>query len=612
MKGFQLTASMAALILMANAALAQTPPPTAPAGKAQAARDAERALWTPGEARYLRSWMVMGAAQRPADEAGLRSTNLWKPVTAWDDPVDLTASGAEGRWLYALALVRRDAEGPAELSLGAGGPLAAWVNGAPVALPERPSGLYDTVRVPVSLNAGNNVVLLRAERGSGATVLTARILLPAQPLPDLRLQPGVWTDGDQLQVRTDAAPAPGTVTVLVTAPGGREMGRIEAGRGAIAALPTADWPDGPYEVEVRGTSAAGRPLRAFSPWYKGDMAPAAKALLDQAAAATGADAEAGHWRMLADLVKDRAGPDLSRLKDAYASVHSALMEAAEMRLGPQAAIRPLGFTRLAWVDPLDGSTQFCRANLPADYDPARPWPTVLNLHGANGAQPPYIRYWSVDARHGAASERWPVIWIEPHGRGTNGYMGPGERDVLNCLAAARARLNVDPTRTYLTGGSMGGKGTWLIGSRHAGVFAALAPVFGGADLRLDPQFGRDDPAADRPMERWTREIESDFVGLEALNNTPVFVLQGDQDAAADPRQARHAVAMLQRWGYDVRYREYPGRVHEALEGWEDLVVGWFLQHRLAEAPARSGCALPTCARPAPTGWRSMARWLHCR
>lgn len=326
MKGFRLAALpaafLAALSVLSNAAWAQIAPSTAPADKSQAVQEAERVLWTPGEARYLRSWLVMGAAERPADEAGLRSTADWKPVVAWDDVVDLTAAGTEGRWLYALALVRRDAEGPAELSLGAGGPLAAWVNGAPVALPERPSGLYGAVRVPVRLNAGNNVVLLRAERGSGATVLTARILSPSQPLPDTRLQPGAWTDGDQLRVRTDAAPAPGTVTVLVTAPGGREMGRLEAARGTIAALPTTGWPDGPYEVEVRGISAAGRPLRAFSPWYKGDMAPAAKALLDQAAAATGVDAESGQWRMLADLVKDRAGPDLSQLKDAFGSVHS--------------------------------------------------------------------------------------------------------------------------------------------------------------------------------------------------------------------------------------------------------------------------------------------------
>lgn len=584
--GFRLMAAMA-LALATTLAWAQTPPPSQPVPPvmSQAIRDASRLLWSPGEAPYLRRWTVKGVAEPLADEAKVASGPDWKPLATWDDLVDLTAAGAGERWLYASAVVQRDADGPAELSLGAGGVLSAWVNGQPVSLSGSPTGLYDAVRIPVRLQKGANAILLRAERGAGATLLSARILSPGQPLPDIRLEPGAWDQDGQLKVRTDSLPRPGTVEVVVTAPGGREVGRVSAPRGTIASLPTAGWPDGPYDVEVRATSAYGKPVAAYAPWYKGDMAAAAKALLAQAAAATSADAEAGHWRMLAALVADRAGTDLSRLKDAYGSVHSALMEVAEMRMGSQVAIRPSGFVRLAWADPLDGSIQFCRAYLPTGYDPARAWPAVLYLHGANPGAPPYVRYWNVDLRHTGLPERWPVIWIEPHGRGSNGYLGPGEQDVMNCLEAARARLNLDGARTYLTGGSMGGKGTWQIGVHHAGQFAALAPVFGGADPRLDPKAGRDDPANDRPVELWMREAESDFVGLEALNNTPVFIHQGDEDAAVDVRYARHATALLQRWGYDVRYREYPGRGHEAL-GEQDDIVGWLLRHRREDSPTK--------------------------
>ncbi|MET3665706.1 prolyl oligopeptidase family serine peptidase [Caulobacter sp. 1776] len=587
MTGFRLMAATMALALTTTLALAQAPQPapSAPPEKSQAVRDAERLLWTPGDARYLRRWMVKGAAEPMPDEAGLAAGPDWKPLATWDDLIDLTAASVDGRWLYASALVVRDAEGAAELSLGTGGPLSVWLNGQPIALPDKPSGLYDAVRVPVRLRAGANAILLRAERGAGATLLSARILSPGQPLPDIRLEPGAWDQDGQLKVRTDALARPGTVEVVVTGPGGREVGRASAPRGAIASLPTVDWPDGPYDVAVRTTSASGKPLLAFASWYKGDMAAAAKALLAQAAAATGSGAEAGHWRLLATLVTDRAGADLSRLKDAYGSVHSALMEAAEMRMGPKAAIRPSGFVRLAWVDPLDGSPQFCRAYLPGDYDPGRAWPVVLYLHGANPGSPPYVRYWNVDVRHAGPPERWPVVWIEPHGRGSNGYLGPGGQDVMNCLEAARARLGLDDARIYLTGGSMGGKGTWQLGVGHAGRFAALAPVFGGSDPRLDPKAGRDDPAADRPIERWLGEAESDFVGLEALNNTPVFIHQGDEDAAIDVRYARHAATLLQRWGYDVRYHEYPGWGHEAL-GEQDDIVGWLLGHRRAEAPIK--------------------------
>jgi len=45
--------------------------------------------------------------------------------------------------------------------------------------------------------------------------------------------------------------------------------------------------------------------------------------------------------------------------------------------------------------------------------------------------------------------------------------------------------------------------------------------------------------------------------------------------------SRWGVRLLQRWGYNVRYHEYPGRVHEALQhdGNANLSIEWFLQYR---------------------------------
>jgi hypothetical protein len=46
--------------------------------------------------------------------------------------------------------------------------------------------------------------------------------------------------------------------------------------------------------------------------------------------------------------------------------------------------------------------------------------------------------------------------------------------------------------------------------------------------------------------------------------------------------------MLQRWGYDVRYHEYPGKGHEALggQGNGDLSLAWFLEHRRNPDPLK--------------------------
>jgi dipeptidyl aminopeptidase/acylaminoacyl peptidase len=129
--------------------------------------------------------------------------------------------------------------------------------------------------------------------------------------------------------------------------------------------------------------------------------------------------------MLAELVRDRFAGRLDEAASVpaavVASVHAALMEYEELQLAaggkPGAQARPGGFVRLAYVDDTDGSTQFCRAYLPAHYDPAKKWPMVVYLHGYNGQNPAYIGTWAVDMRHHDLAEKHDVIVIEPNGRG---------------------------------------------------------------------------------------------------------------------------------------------------------------------------------------------------
>jgi predicted peptidase len=74
------------------------------------------------------------------------------------------------------------------------------------------------------------------------------------------------------------------------------------------------------------------------------------------------------------------------------------------------------------------------------------------------------------------------------GRGQNATPPPAnlaelsEKDVLNVLAMMRKEFNVDDTRTYLMGHSMGGAGTLFLGSKHAKQWAAIAPMAPAAFL----------------------------------------------------------------------------------------------------------------------------------
>jgi predicted peptidase len=106
-------------------------------------------------------------------------------------------------------------------------------------------------------------------------------------------------------------------------------------------------------------------------------------------------------------------------------------------------------------------------------------------------------------------------------------------------------------------------GTWNVGTRHPDTFAAIAPVFGGVDYHS--QMTEEQIAALTPADRFIQERDSSWARAEGLNNTPIYIRHGDSDQAVNVEWTRWAVKLLQRWGYDLRYQEYPGRIHETLE-----------------------------------------------
>ena len=49
---------------------------------------------------------------------------------------------------------------------------------------------------------------------------------------------------------------------------------------------------------------------------------------------------------------------------------------------------------------------------------------------------------------------------------------------MNVLDLVRKEYTIDPNRIYLMGHSMGGFGTWWLGQKYAGTWAAIAPMSG--------------------------------------------------------------------------------------------------------------------------------------
>jgi predicted esterase len=293
-------------------------------------------------------------------------------------------------------------------------------------------------------------------------------------------------------------------------------------------------------------------------------------------------------------------------------VHSALMEAAETDLAKAGAPGPLhgyGFVRLAWRDAVDDSPQFCRAYLPPDYSPDRAWPMVVSLHGYKADNPPAWRWENADLRHCPWSDRYGVIYIEPHGRGNAGFRGFAEADVLRAIAEAKRRLRVDDDRVYLMGYSMGGDGAWSVGSRHPELFAGLAPVYGGWDWHATTSDAA--AAALTPWQRFDEERWSSFAQAESLLHMPILVTHGDADDTVPVEGSRYAVRMLQRWGYDIRYHEYPGVGHGATGWCEDEIVPWLLEHKRVATPTHIRLRSPDLAG-ASAYWLKVTECLNPR
>ena len=497
----------------------------------------------------------------------------WRRADSWGDSFGFGDDAKDGQIAYAFRNVPREKSGPVRLSIGTDNGVRAWVNGKLVlARDGRRKLTPDDDLIDVDMQAGDNQLLLKlASRDQFMVrVLESGAVLrrSAEIAPDIiEMQP------EQFTVRTDSTKARADrdeVRIDVFAAGGVVKFSAKAKRGESVVVDAKGWPDGPYEARFVTPNYLGLNYVTWRPWFKGNALDRAHELEKAAAAADGSKPEGATLRMLAEMVEDRLGSGLADAKgNPWPRIHSPLMEYEELmleRAGKAGRVRGGGFVRLAWIDETDGTPQHCRAYLPWNYDAAKRWPTVLHLHGYNGANPKYVRWPGADARHPPLETEFSgnrgIIYIEPHGRGNTQYSAFGQADVLRCLAEARKLFSVEDDRVYLTGESMGGWGTWTVGSRNPGQFAAIAPVFGGLDYRAGTE--EDQLAKLSPLEHFLNEAQSSWAQADSLNNMPIFVDHGDQDGAVKVEWTRWGVRLLQRWGYDVRYHEFPGKVHETL------------------------------------------------
>lgn len=191
--------------------------------------------------------------------------------------------------------------------------------------------------------------------------------------------------------------------------------------------------------------------------------------------------------------------------------------------------------------------------LPSDYAKQKQWPLIVYLHGGSlrGDDLEMLK------RYGLASlldkqVSIPFIVASPQCPLGKAWVDQ-EEAVLSLIDHVTRTYGVDPDRIYLTGHSLGGRGTWFLASRHPQKFAAIVPM------------------ADGP---------SELAWVTPLKQVPVWTFHGTKDDLAPFERTEQFVNALKSAGGQVKFTPLPDRDHFILDMYENKeIYDWLLQHK---------------------------------
>ena len=206
-----------------------------------------------------------------------------------------------------------------------------------------------------------------------------------------------------------------------------------------------------------------------------------------------------------------------------------------------------------FVSEIDGSVQYYGVN--PSRNPGPNQAMYLSLHGA-----------SVEAigQADAYSPKGDGYLVCPTNRRPYGFDWEdiGRLDALEVLHDAETTLKTDPTRTYLTGHSMGGHGTWQLGVLFPGRFAAIAPSAGW--IAFSGYGGGKIWPREEPLGGMLNRANSSSDTLKMKSNyaqEAVYVLHGDADDNVPVTEAREMRKQLEPFHRRLDWYEQPGAGH---------------------------------------------------
>jgi dipeptidyl aminopeptidase/acylaminoacyl peptidase len=248
-----------------------------------------------------------------------------------------------------------------------------------------------------------------------------------------------------------------------------------------------------------------------------------------------------------------------------------------------------------WYKSFDGKRIQAWIQKPPDFDPAKKYPLILNIHGGPHAAYGYVFDHEI---HWMAAKGYVVLYPNPRGSTSYGqqfgniiqyhYPGDDYRDLMIGVDEVIKRGYIDPKKLGVTGGSGGGLLTnWVIG--HTDRFAAAvsqrdianwAAWWYIADFTLfQPTWFKAPPFED-PQDYIAR---SPITYIQNVK-TPLMLVLGEADYRTPPsgggEEMFRALKFLKKQVIMVRF---PGESHELSRSglpWHrierlDHIVGWF-------------------------------------
>lgn len=197
---------------------------------------------------------------------------------------------------------------------------------------------------------------------------------------------------------------------------------------------------------------------------------------------------------------------------------------------------PTGFVERTLV--VAGTEHRYAVYVPPGYVASRPSPLLMFLNGMGECGTDGKKQLTVGLAPAIEKQpqRWPFVVVLPQKPDKQSQWIDHEALVMGALAATEKEFAIDARRRFLTGLSQGGAGTWAIGSRHADVWAAIAPVCG---------YGT--PAAVAP----------------GLAKMPIWAFHGIDDKAVSVQQSKDLCAAVEGAGGSPILTLYPNTPHNS-------------------------------------------------